>query len=353
MARALLRAPLQPVTSEPLRPEARPLYKPDPHTAAISTALRGLPAARRAAAELPSGGARNYEARRLASTVTYPMDLVKTRLQLQGESLATEGTSREARRGLVRTAVGVVREEGLWALWRGLSPAIWRNTVYCGARVVIYQQLRDNLLSPDPATGAYPLWKSAANGLAAGVVAQFLANPADLVKVRMQAEGRRRLRGLPPRTESLLRALRQIRAEGGVWALWKGCVPNMQRAGLVTLGDLTAYDCSKRFLLHRLALGDNYVTHALASVLAGLAAAVMGSPADVVKARVMNQPTDERGRGLYYRSSTDCLLCTVRDEGVLALYKGFIPLWLRLAPWSLTFWLSYEQIKLLLGAQTF
>ncbi|XP_063232026.1 mitochondrial uncoupling protein 4-like isoform X4 [Bacillus rossius redtenbacheri] len=288
-----------------------------------------------------------------AEVVTYPMDLVKTRLQLQGESLATEGTSREARRGLVRTAVGVVREEGLWALWRGLSPAIWRNTVYCGARVVIYQQLRDNLLSPDPATGAYPLWKSAANGLAAGVVAQFLANPADLVKVRMQAEGRRRLRGLPPRTESLLRALRQIRAEGGVWALWKGCVPNMQRAGLVTLGDLTAYDCSKRFLLHRLALGDNYVTHALASVLAGLAAAVMGSPADVVKARVMNQPTDERGRGLYYRSSTDCLLCTVRDEGVLALYKGFIPLWLRLAPWSLTFWLSYEQIKLLLGAQTF
>jgi len=27
----------------------------------------------------------------------------------------------------------------------------------------------------------------------------------------------------------------------------------------------------------------------------------MGTPADVVKARMMNQPVDDRGRGVYYR----------------------------------------------------
>ena len=27
-----------------------------------------------------------------------------------------------------------------------------------------------------------------------------------------------------------------------------------------------------------------------------------------------------------------------------ALYKGFLPCWLRMAPWSLTFWLSFEQV---------
>ena len=28
-----------------------------------------------------------------------------------------------------------------------------------------------------------------------------------------------------------------------------------------------------------------------------------------------------------------------------ALYKGFLPCWLRMAPWSLTFWLSFEQVQ--------
>ena len=36
-------------------------------------------------------------------------------------------------------------------------------------------------------------------GMSAGALAQFLANPTDLVKVQMQMEGRRRLQGLPPR----------------------------------------------------------------------------------------------------------------------------------------------------------
>ena len=36
--------------------------------------------------------------------------------------------------------------------------------------------------------------------------------------------------------------LLQVLKEGGVRALWKGAVPNMQRAALVNLGDLTTYD---------------------------------------------------------------------------------------------------------------
>ena len=41
----------------------------------------------------------------------------------------------------------------------------------------------------------------------------------------------------------------------------------------------------------------------------------MGTPADVVKARIMNQPTDEKGRGLVYKNSLDCFITTVRGEG--------------------------------------
>jgi hypothetical protein len=59
------------------------------------------------------------------------------------------------------------------------------------------------------------------------------------------------------------------------------------------------------------------------------------------------------GSGLIYKSSVECLMKTVRNEGLFALYKGFLPVWIRMAPWSLTFWLSFEQIRFMLGATGF
>ena len=42
---------------------------------------------------------------------------------------------------------------------------------------------------------------------------------------------------------------------------------------------------------------ESRLTHALSSIVSGLVAATMGTPADVVKTRVMNQPFDAQGRG--------------------------------------------------------
>ena len=39
------------------------------------------------------------------------------------------------------------------------------------------------------------------------------------------------------------------------------------------------------------------------------------------------------------------LLQTVRNEGFLALYKGFIPTWVRMGPWNIIFFITYEQLK--------
>ena len=48
-----------------------------------------------------------------------------------------------------------------------------------------------------------------------------------------------------------------------------------------------------------------------------LVGAIMGTPADVVKARIMNQATDQYGRGLVYKSSVDCAMQTIKGEGFL------------------------------------
>lgn len=63
-------------------------------------------------------------------------------------------------------------------------------------------------------------------------------------------------------------------------------------------GDLTTYDVAKRFIMRKTNLPDSPTVHILSSICAGFAAAILGTPADVIKTRVMNQPTDEHGRYL-------------------------------------------------------
>ena len=63
---------------------------------------------------------------------------------------------------------------------------------------------------------------------------------------------------------------RKILVQGGVVGLWRGCWPNVQRAALVNLGDLSTYDSVKTAILDNTGLQDNYVTHCMASGCAGL-----------------------------------------------------------------------------------
>ena len=271
-----------------------------------------------------------------AELVTYPADLTKTRLQLQGEGGHLAG----AYRGMLATAAGVAREEGVRGLWGGVAPGLARHVVYSGVRMELYDRLRRWRGRADLGLG-----ERAALGMTAGAVAQLVSSPADLVKVRLQMEGRRRLQGLAARETSMLGVVRGVVRQAGVSGLWRGAVPNVQRAALVNLGDLTTYDQTKTWLVTSGWSSTATSTHGVSSLAAGLAAATVGTPADVVKARMMNQREGQ------YRGSVDCLLQTVRAEGPASLYKGFLPCWLRMAPWSLTFWLTFEKLRTGTGLQ--
>lgn len=97
--------------------------------------------------------------------------------------------------------------------------------------------------------------------MTAGALGQFFASPTDLIKVQIQMEGRRRFEGKPPRVKNALDAFQKIVRKGGVPGLWKGWVPNVQRAALVNLGDLTTYDTAKRYILLNTHLEESSLVH--------------------------------------------------------------------------------------------
>lgn len=62
---------------------------------------------------------------------------------------------------------------------------------------------------------------------------------------------------------SAAHAFKKIVSESGVRGLWKGSIPNVQRAALVNLGDLTTYDTAKQVIMHKTGLPDSHLLHCL------------------------------------------------------------------------------------------
>ena len=58
--------------------------------------------------------------------------------------------------------------------------------VYTGCRLVFYEQFRD--IVKKKYNNYFPLWLAVLVGSSSGALAQFIASPTDLVKVKMQAD---------------------------------------------------------------------------------------------------------------------------------------------------------------------
>lgn len=254
----------------------------------------------------------------LAESCTYPIDLTKTRLQLQGEGARL---SSGQKMGSIAMATSIVRQEGVMGLFKGISPALLRHVPYTPVRIVLYEQLRKALSSSKSDPHKVPIWERLLCGATSGALGQLVASPADLVKVRMQADGKLVAQGKPPRYTSVWNAFSTIVAnEGGVKALWRGWQPNVQRAALVNLGELATYDTAKQSLLSTGMFQDDIVCHTASSAISGLAAAICSCPADVVKTRMMNQMAAGPDAPVLYRSSLDCLKQAVQKEGAMSLF---------------------------------
>ncbi|KAK9116674.1 hypothetical protein Sjap_015621 [Stephania japonica] len=277
----------------------------------------------------------------VAETSTFPIDLTKTTLQLHHPSTTLPTSA-------FRVASDILRRDGPLGLYRGLSPAIFRHLFYTPIRIVGYEHLRTAL----PADSTRSLPGKALAGGASGVIAQVVASPADLIKVRMQADSRLVSQDLKPRYRGLYDAFKTIVKTEGLGGLWRGVIPNVQRAFLVNMGELACYDHAKRFIIQNQVCNDNIYAHTLASILSGLSATTLSCPADVVKTRMMNQNAG-KGSEVEYRNSLDCLVKTARFEGVRALWKGFFPTWARLGPWQFVFWVSYEKFRRIAGLSSF
>ncbi|KAG0099517.1 hypothetical protein BGZ93_007275 [Podila epicladia] len=232
----------------------------------------------------------------------------------------------------------ILRNEGPRVFMAGLAPAILREGVYSTIRFGSYDLFKGiysgmgsaGLRGGEETTTFVKLM----SGLTSGMLGSTIANPTDLIKAD---------------------ACRSIYVEEGIPGLYRGVVPTAARAMVVTASQLASYDTTKHWLLKlkdskgEVQFREGYLVHFVASTVAGLVCSISTSPIDTVKVRYMNQQFNAQGKGALYSSAIDCAVKTISHEGPMALYKGFLMCWLRLGPHTMLSLMIFEKLRSFVG----
>ena len=254
-----------------------------------------------------------------------PLDCLRVRWQVAAVNAREQS--------LLAFARGIVDREGFV---RGLYlPGQPWNCVAValsqGLRLGLYPTVRDSLLGSKSQSSVRPDVMAVA-GLLSGSFAYLLSAPLWLLKTRSQAESQFGSSfKAPPLPLSL----------GGYWT---GSTPLVLRGALITAGWTSGYDATKRLVRdQQKVLSDGPLLQGVAGVVAGIGAATLSAPADVLQTRMQSSR---------HRTSFGVLgsaNAVLRNEGAAGFFRGWSVSVARLVPTVIVGSLIYERARRLLG----
>ncbi|VVT58644.1 uncharacterized protein SAPINGB_P006312 [Magnusiomyces paraingens] len=271
-----------------------------------------------------------------AVTVTNPIELIKTRMQLQGE-LAARGEVKKVYTGLFQGLVTIIKHEGILGIQRGLFAAYIYQIGLNGCRIGLYEPLR-NILNPlwGLKLDAQSIPVNVVAGAGSGIMGAIMGSPFYLVKTRMQSYSPVFQIGAQTHYKSVWHALKTVYRAEGFRGLYRGVDAAILRTGAGSSVQLPIYYHTKKLIEHY-DIPDGPIRHFGASAASGLGVCIVMNPWDVLMTRMYNQ------KGNLYKNPIDCLIKTVSIEGPLALYKGFIPHLMRIGPHTVIMLMFMEQ----------
>lgn len=149
----------------------------------------------------------------VATTATYPLDLLRTRFAAQGVERVYAG--------LLTGIREIVRHEGLPGFYRGLGAGVGQVVPYMGIFFAVYETLRTPMAGLELPLGS----GEATAGVLASVIAKTGVFPLDLVRKRLQVQGPTREKYVHkniPEYRGVFRTMRDIVRKEGKRGLYRG-----------------------------------------------------------------------------------------------------------------------------------
>uniref|UniRef100_A0A1Q3FD98 Mitochondrial 2-oxodicarboxylate carrier n=1 Tax=Culex tarsalis TaxID=7177 RepID=A0A1Q3FD98_CULTA len=288
---------------------------------------------RQAAMQVGAGGSAGF----VEVCIMHPLDLVKTRLQLQASpGSAAAASSATYYNGVFDCIRKMAKTEGVFSLYKGILPPVLVETPKRAVKFLTFEQYkRFFLFGADKPT---PLTFSLA-GLGAGVTEAILVNPFEMVKVTLQANKNKV--GEVPSTWAVTRQI--INESGfGLGGLNRGLTATIGRNGVFNMIYFGFYHSVKGVLPEYQDPVKEFFRKVSIGFVSGTLGSIVNIPFDVAKSRIQGpQPVPGQVK---YKSTFGSMAVVAREEGFGALYKGLTPKVMRLGPGGAIMLVVYDYV---------
>lgn len=253
----------------------------------------------------------------------YPLDVVKTRMQLQGKAVAGSAPG-EHYNGMVDAFRKIIASEGAGRLYRGLVPPLMLEAPKRAVKFAandFWGKTYRSLTGQDKMTQSL----SVLTGCSAGATESIVVVPFELVKIRLQDKAQAHLYTGPMDVVSKI-----VKADG-LLGLYAGLESTFWRHVLWNGGYFSVIFALRAQMPKAESKPQQLRNDFICGAVGGAVGTVFNTPADVVKSRIQNTP-NIKGVPRKYNWTFPSIALIAKEEGFGALYKGFTPKVLRLAP---------------------
>jgi hypothetical protein len=252
----------------------------------------------------------------------HPIDVVKTRLQVNGGTIGS----------VISTTMA---KEGAGAFYNGITAAWLREASYTSLRLGLYAPIKEITGASDP-NCTFKFGRQFLAGVLAGAVGSSVGNPFDVLKTRLMAS---------KEATSMGKEASELYKSQGVGGFYRGFSANVSRAMVLNGTKMSCYDQVKAAVVSAGVGGPkDLLTSAVSAFCAGFFMTCTVAPFDLVRTKLMNQAPGVKE----YTGMIDCAVKVMAADGPGGFYRGFIPIWGRFAPTTTLQLIFFEQFKRLL-----
>lgn len=253
----------------------------------------------------------------------YPLDVVKTRLQLQ---VSKEYTS------IIDCFSKIIQKEGIKTLYRGILPPVLVDAPKRAIKFAANDQYTKFYRRIFNVDGPMPHTLATLTGVSAGCTEAFAVVSFELVKIRLQDKTN------AAKYKSTLDCVLKIFKEEGPLTFFNGLESTLWRHAAWNGGYFSVINVINNSLPPTDSYSGQLLNKFIAGTLGGTFGTIINTPFDVVKTRI-------QGGKSKYNWTLPAIRTIAKEEGFKALYKGFVPKVLRLGPGGGILYVVYDQVS--------
>lgn len=270
--------------------------------------------------------------------ICQPLDVLKIRLQLQSED-----SSRAKYKSIRHALCCILKEEGVFAYWKGHVPGQYLSILYGSINIGIYQTLWSSsyLKSQTRSSDKFQLMLSdVLVGTLSAMPATVISYPFDIIRTRLIGQSPTLLCTKTKQSSKytgISSAMKEITSKEGCRAVYKGLSVAIFTIPMYSGLSLCIYNVTTPYVLPHVTKIDSiripFLSDTTVGILGGLSGIITKTiiyPLDTVKKRLQIQGFSEGRQGMgitpRYEGFCNCLTTVYRMEGLYkGLYKGWVP----------------------------